>query len=162
MKHLSKVEIVTGTIAGRSPDRVLLDGHDITRSVVAHQVHASVGRVTEVHLTLQVADVSTHTAAAVYLDPSTAALLQRHGWTPPDGNGLLLPAHECELEQLRTEVERLKVERGEALAWSPWNDHEVLFEKWAQRRATDGAGEQPPPLPKRVKGTHGPTPEATR
>lgn len=162
MKQLSRIEITTPGIPGHGPTSVLLDGHDITRSVVAHQISAGVGRITEVHLTLHVADTSTHGAAAVYLDPSTAALLQRHGWTPPDGNELLLAAHECELEQLRAEVEHLKVERGEALAWSPWNDHDVLSEKWAQRRATDGTGEQPPPLPKRVKGTHGPTPEATR
>lgn len=65
------------------------------------------------------------------------------GWAARLTDPLLsaLTTARAELEQARAEIERLKVERGEALLWSPWNDHDVLFEQWAKRRAGAGDGD---------------------
>lgn len=72
---------------------VVLDGFDVARSVSAFAVKARYDTVTEVTLTLAVTHNFHFTGEArVDLDPVTAELLQRLGWTPPNPAVVLPPA----------------------------------------------------------------------
>lgn len=92
---LSQVRINLGPAGSRTPDRIVVDGRNVTNQVVALEMRAAVGRVDELTLTLRVTQsVEMSGPARLVIDPATADLLVRHGWKPPveRDRTVLLPA----------------------------------------------------------------------
>lgn len=67
--------------------KVVIDGHDIAKSVTGFTVHSQVGHTPRLELDLRAHDVTTFEAphVQVLIDPTTAGFLERAGWTPPPG-----------------------------------------------------------------------------
>lgn len=67
--------------------KVIIDGHDIAPSTRGFRLSADVRSIPTLQLDLAIID-STRIESQhveVYLDPATAAYLERAGWTPPPG-----------------------------------------------------------------------------
>lgn len=82
---MSKVQIEVSP-NGRG-GKVVIDGHDIAKSVQGFTVHGQVGHLTRVELNLRALDVTTFEAehVQVLIDSTTAEFLERAGWLPPPG-----------------------------------------------------------------------------
>lgn len=94
---LSHVQIHLSPAGSGRGSRIVVDGRDMTNHIQALNVRSEVGKVDEVTLTLRAAQlVNMSGPAHLRLDPAVAALLVRHGWTPPvDGDRtVLLPGSE--------------------------------------------------------------------
>lgn len=86
---MTSVEI---NLSARCAGEVKLDGLDVSKIVQRLTVEATAGDGITVTLAFPVRE-NIHFAgeARVDLDPRTAELLQRLGWTPPDDSAVVLP-----------------------------------------------------------------------
>lgn len=84
--------------------KVVIDGHDIAKSVTGFNISAEVGHRTRLELDLNVRDVTTFESehVRVLVDPTAAGYLERAGWTPPPGVESVLERdkHGCPCEKI--------------------------------------------------------------
>ena len=84
--------------------KVIIDGHDIAKSVQGLTVRSEVGHPTRLELDLWAHDVTTFDAkqVQVLIDPTVAGYLERAGWTPPPGVESVLDRdeHGCPCERV--------------------------------------------------------------
>lgn len=88
---MAKLDTQTPTVhigqGEATPQRIVIHGHDVTDLVRSLTFDAGVGRLPRLSLELVVIETtqieSEH--ATVWMEPGTAELLQRAGWTPPEG-----------------------------------------------------------------------------
>lgn len=103
---MSNVHIVLGGPGQRSLDLIVVDGQDITGEVTGFTLTAEArpGIPPRLELDLRVHDVTTFEAphVQVLINPTTAAYLERAGWTPPPGERSVLTrrADDCPCEQI--------------------------------------------------------------
>lgn len=70
---------------------IVIDGHDISNHVRSINLSATPGRLPRLEIELVVMDVTAlGEQTTVRIDPGTVELLQRSGWTAPEGDPTVL------------------------------------------------------------------------
>jgi hypothetical protein len=83
---MKQVEIRFGGVLGgtHNDDKIVVDGHDISKGINEITVHGKVGDLTTVEIDAPLVDITTFDGEAkVYIHPATVESLIALGWTPP-------------------------------------------------------------------------------
>lgn len=81
---MSNIEIHLPTAAASSGrERIVLDGQDITNTIVGIGLTARVGEINRIALDLHLPEIVINGEARVEITPQQQALLLALGWTPP-------------------------------------------------------------------------------
>lgn len=96
-----EIKLVTPGPKREEYDQIVVDGKDLANFVRGFTLKAGVGRIPQLILDLVVIDATKVGAehVEVYMEPDTAALLERAGWTPPAGDPRLLAAFNEQIKE---------------------------------------------------------------